>query len=160
MITQFEDIAEAHLRFRNGCVANLRASRVSPDAERRMFVHDLNRQLTVDFGARTVRSVERCAALQKGTFRAQSLSAAKIGQLKGQVFTELLPVVEYSAPEANPLADELQDFMTAVRDRRVPRVSGWDACRAMEAAERIVQTIRRGSAWPRTQPESVPRRAA
>jgi predicted dehydrogenase len=48
----FEDIANARLRFRNGAVATITASRISPRTERRMRIFAQNSYMAADFSAR------------------------------------------------------------------------------------------------------------
>jgi predicted dehydrogenase len=50
--SEFEDIANARLRFANGCVATLTASRISLKAERKMRIFAQDSYLSVDFTAR------------------------------------------------------------------------------------------------------------
>jgi predicted dehydrogenase len=50
--SQFEDIANARLRFRNGAVATITASRISPRTERRMRIFAQNSYMAADFSAR------------------------------------------------------------------------------------------------------------
>ena len=47
-----EDIANARLRFRNGAVATITASRISPRTERRMRIFAQNAYMAADFAAR------------------------------------------------------------------------------------------------------------
>ena len=49
-----EDIANARLRFRNGAVATITASRISPRTERRMRIFAQNSYMAADFSARTL----------------------------------------------------------------------------------------------------------
>jgi predicted dehydrogenase len=53
----FEDIANARLRFVNGCVATITASRISTRTERRMRIFGHYNYLTVDFAAKKLVSV-------------------------------------------------------------------------------------------------------
>jgi predicted dehydrogenase len=48
----FEDISNARLRFRNGAVATITASRISPRTERRMRIFAQNSYMAADFSAR------------------------------------------------------------------------------------------------------------
>jgi predicted dehydrogenase len=50
--SQFEDIANARLRFANGCVATITASRISSKTERRMRIFGKAGYLAVDFANR------------------------------------------------------------------------------------------------------------
>src|SRR3984885_8193256 len=57
-----EDIANARLRFRNGAVATITASRISPRTERRMRIFAQDRYLAADFAARKLTVIGRAAA--------------------------------------------------------------------------------------------------
>jgi predicted dehydrogenase len=54
-----EDIANARLRFRNGAVAAITASRISPRTERRMRIFAQDSYMAVDFSARTLTVIGR-----------------------------------------------------------------------------------------------------
>jgi predicted dehydrogenase len=55
----FEDIANARLRFRNGAVAAITASRISPRTERRMRIFAQNSYMAADFSARKLTVIGR-----------------------------------------------------------------------------------------------------
>src|SRR4051795_4904578 len=57
--SQHEDIANARLRFRNGAVASITASRISPRTERRMRIFAQDRYLAADFAARKLTVIHR-----------------------------------------------------------------------------------------------------
>ncbi|MEA2738894.1 MAG: hypothetical protein QOH05_2201 [Acetobacteraceae bacterium] len=54
-----EDIANARLRFRNGAVATITASRISPRTERRMRIFAQNFYMAADFSARKLTVIAR-----------------------------------------------------------------------------------------------------
>ncbi len=54
-----EDIANARLRFRNGAVATITASRISPRTERRMRIFAQDAYMAADFAARTLTVIAR-----------------------------------------------------------------------------------------------------
>jgi predicted dehydrogenase len=56
-----EDIANARLRFRNGAVATITASRISPRTERRMRIFAQNSYMAADFSARNLTVIARAA---------------------------------------------------------------------------------------------------
>jgi predicted dehydrogenase len=58
----YEDIANARLRFRNGAVATITASRISPRTERRMRIFAQNSYMAADFSARKLTVIARSAA--------------------------------------------------------------------------------------------------
>ncbi|HEY4172524.1 MAG TPA: Gfo/Idh/MocA family oxidoreductase [Rhodopila sp.] len=57
-----EDIANARLRFRNGAVATITASRISPRTERRMRIFAQNSYMAADFSARKLTVIARAPA--------------------------------------------------------------------------------------------------
>jgi len=61
VMSDSEDIANARLRFANGCVAAITASRVSQRTERRMRLFEHDRYTVVDFAERTLRVLTRGA---------------------------------------------------------------------------------------------------
>ena len=66
----YEDIANARLRFCNGAVATITASRISPRTERRMRIFGQNCYLAADFAARKLTMIARvppdCGSLRPG----------------------------------------------------------------------------------------------
>jgi predicted dehydrogenase len=141
VVTPHEDLAEARLLFANGCVAQLKSSRTSPTAQRQMSIYSRNEHCFIDFGQRSVRVVGRSAELQAGTLHVETLAASEIESLKSHVFETLLPTTDLEVAEANPLRDELADFLDSVHSGRRPRVSGHDGAQAVWLAEQILAQI-------------------
>jgi predicted dehydrogenase len=159
VVTEHEDVAQARIEFANGCVANLKASRTSPQAERQMTVYERDQHLFVDFNQRSVQVMLRSNSLRDGSFCLDRCPPAQIEALKGHVFDQLLPVSTVDVAEANPLRDELVDFVDSVRGRHRPRVSAEEAYRCVRLAEQIQEQIRRS--WHSTGDDSVqPQRRA
>lgn len=117
-----DDIASARLKFANGCVANLTASRISMKKERRMrfFQHDA--YVAVDFDSKTLRLVRRTD------------KPAGAG----------LPVdvQDLQLDESDALHEELESFLECVRERRQPLVTGEDGREALAAAVTISRSLR------------------
>ena len=120
VLTPRIDIASARLRFKNGCIANLTASRISKEAIRKIRFFQRDAYVSIDTAAR---DVEMWAVVP------QSGAAPKIGGGK-------LPV-----PRHEPLKGELEDFVAAVRDRRPPAVPGEEGRAALALAVRIVELM-------------------
>ena len=114
------DIANARLRFANGCIANVTASRVSLKRERKMRIFQADAYVAVDFGERRVRVCRR--------------EPGADGQ--AALVLEDREVVERDALEA-----EIAAFVRAVRLREPPPVSGWDGLRALEVAQVIRESL-------------------
>ena len=59
VLTSSVDIANARIRFANGCIANVTASRVSLKRERKLRIFQADAYLSVDYGERRVRICRR-----------------------------------------------------------------------------------------------------
>jgi predicted dehydrogenase len=114
------DIANARLRFANGCIANLTASRVSLKRERKMRIFQPDAYLAVDYGEHRVLICRR----EPGA--------------DGQA---ALVLEDREVAEADALEAEIDAFVRAVRGRAAPPVSGWDGLRALEVAHVIRESL-------------------
>jgi len=120
VLTDRFDIANARLRFASGCVANITASRISRDRTRKIRFFQRDAYISIDTGAKTaevyrlVRPADRRPAIEGGK----------------------IPV-----PEGEPLRNELQDFVDAVRFGRAPLVGGADGRRAVALAAEITERM-------------------
>jgi len=121
VITKLTDIANARLIFANGCTANITVSRISMDNMRRMRIFQPGQYLSVDFGKKEIMAVR----LQPG----------KDG---GNPVPE---ISKSSFQEQDALELELRDFVSHVRDRTRPAVSGEEGRRALDVALQVVEQI-------------------
>ncbi len=117
VLTRHEDIANARLRFENGCVANVTASRISPEKMRKIRVFQEDCYLSLDYQA------------QKG----------KIFWLEGGGIHHANVEID----TAEPLLAELNSFVEAVRGQREPTVTGQQGAAALEVALEITRLIHR-----------------
>jgi predicted dehydrogenase len=120
VLTSRVDIANARVRFRSGCIANLTASRISKDSVRKLRCFQPDMYVSVDAGARE---------LEVWRLRRHENDRPKIEG--GHV-----PV-----PEGEPLARELTDFVSAIREGRPPRVDGHAGRAALALATRVAEAI-------------------
>lgn len=120
VLTPKIDIANARVRFRNGCIANLTASRISRDAVRKIRFFQRDAYVSIDTGARDV---------EMWSVVPQAGAAPKIGGGK------------LTVPAEEPLKGELEDFVAAVRDRRPPAVPGEEGRAALALAVQIVELM-------------------
>ena len=121
VLTPKVDIANARVRFKNGCIANLTASRISKDQIRKVRFFQRERYVSIDTAAREVEMFQLVP---------QPGGMPKIGGGKQAV------------PGDEPLKAELEDFVAAVRDRRAPAVTGEQGRAALALAVRIVELMR------------------
>ncbi len=120
VLTPRVDIANARVRFKNGCIANLTASRISRESVRKIRFFQRDAYVSIDTAARDV---------EMWSLLPQPGSAPTIGGGKLAVSGD------------EPLKAELEDFVAAVRDRRPPAVSGEEGRAALALAVRIVELM-------------------
>src|SRR3984893_10764521 len=113
VLSKGEDIANARIRFLNGCVANVTASRISPEKMRKIRVFQEDAYLSLDY---------------------QNQSAEMFRLVNGTITRE---VVEVEKDE--PLKRELQSFVECSRRGIQPVVSGSEAAAALELAIEITE---------------------
>ncbi len=119
VITNRVDIANARLRFSNGCIANLTASRISRDRVRKIRFFQPAAYVSIDYAAQKL-EVFRLD-------RSGSVPAIQGGEL--------------DVPNEEPLRRELADFVDAVVSRRPPMVPGAEGRRALALAQQITDTM-------------------
>jgi predicted dehydrogenase len=120
VLTGRVDIANARIRFANGCIANLTASRISRDRVRKIRFFQPAAYVSIDYAAQKVEMYR----LVKGEGPKPSIEGGD------------MPVAS-----EEPLKRELADFIDAVASRRAPKVDGIQGRRALELATRIVRTM-------------------
>ncbi len=115
VLSKGEDIANARIRFENGCVANVTASRISPEKMRKIRVFQEDAYLSLDYQAQ----------------------AGEIFRLiDGQITRETVAI-----EKEEPLKRELQSFVECARRGLQPVVSGSGATAALELATEITELI-------------------
>jgi predicted dehydrogenase len=144
VLSQSEDIANARLRFANGCVANLTASRVSPEKMRKIRVFSagpMTSYISLDYRAqegfiyRIAREGEEESSLRKKLLKAKD--SAIVSEFGGKrIVREPVPL-----RKEEPLKLELQHFIESVRAHQTPLVSGESAKRALDLALEITRQI-------------------
>jgi predicted dehydrogenase len=149
VLSKTEDIANARLRFASGCVANLTASRVSPERMRKIRVFSAGPMISyvsLDYRAqegfitRIARDGEEESSILK------KLLAAKLGVGRNSTIVSEFGgkrIVREPVPieKVEPLKSELQSFIDCVRARQSPVVSGESAKQALDLAFEITRQI-------------------
>ncbi len=119
------DIANARIRFANGCVADVTASRISLKAERKLRVFQADAYLSIDLQQKLLSIVRKPAVIEEGALPKVDLE-------------------ERSFEQGDALLDEIRSFVAAVRQGGRPVVSGEDGLRALETATRIAELVTQG----------------
>jgi predicted dehydrogenase len=112
------DIANARIRYANGCVANTTASRVSMKTERKLRIFQDDAYISIDLQQKVLTIVRK--------------PPPDSGAAPGQVTLE-----ERSYEQGDALRMEIEAFLRCVREGKPPVVSGEDGMRALETAIRI-----------------------
>jgi predicted dehydrogenase len=120
VLTGRVDIANARLRFANGCIANLTASRISRDRVRKIRFFQPAAYLSIDYSAQKI-----------DLWRLKRDGGAQPSIEGGDV-----PVAS-----EEPLLRELRDFADAIVSRRRPLVAGEDGRRALAVAQAIADRM-------------------
>lgn len=124
VLSETEDIANVRLTFKNGTVANITASRISPDPMRKIRVFYQDSYASMDYGSHN----------------GKVCRTSPLGVVSETVELDT----------KNALGEELEDFLSAVSAAKEnggtcikqPKVSGLDGLNALKLAIRITEEIR------------------
>jgi len=122
VLSPYIDIANARIKFENGCVANVTASRISLKTERslRIFQHDCYIGVNLDR--------KRLNIHRKGT---------------KEMFPGIPEITreKHTFENGDALKDQIEAFLAAITHKTPPVVSGEDGKRALEIAIEITKTV-------------------
>lgn len=121
VLTAHVDIANARVRFASGCVANVTASRISRDKVRKVRFFQPDMYVSIDYAAQEVEAWR----LRHRDGERPKIEGGPVPVTKGE-----------------PLAAELSDFVSAIRERRPPTVTGEAGRRALALATRVAEAMR------------------
>jgi len=115
VLTPMEDIASARIAFKNGCVCNLTASRVSAEVMRKIRIFQKNSYISLDY-------VKQEAFIYK--------------KQKKQILKHSLPI-----EKEEPLKRELEHFVDCVKNDKIPLITGVEGRDALKVALAISRKI-------------------
>ncbi|MBX7157499.1 MAG: Gfo/Idh/MocA family oxidoreductase [Verrucomicrobiae bacterium] len=115
VLSKGEDIANARLRFENGCIANLTVSRISTEKLRKIRVFQEDTYLSLDY---------------------QKQTGEIYRKIDSQITREKVPITK-----EEPLSLELKSFVECARLRQQPLVSGEHGAAALDVAIEITDQI-------------------
>jgi len=153
VLSKSEDIANVRLRFANGCVANLTASRVSPERMRKIRVFSgptnpcyisLDYRLQEGFIYRLAHEDAQSSSTLKKIMAAKlgiGKDSALVSEFAGKkIMREPVPITK-----DEPLKLELQHFIECVHQKQTPLVSGESAKQALDLAFEITRQIQQSN---------------
>lgn len=141
VLSKSEDIANARLRFENGCVANLTVSRVSPERMRKIRVFQEDCYLSLDYMRQEGFVYRMAAEHQKESSLLTKLFASGettiVSEFAGRkIVREPVPI-----EKGEPLKRELAAFVQCAKAGAEPKVSGREGTAALELALEIGRRI-------------------
>lgn len=123
VVTDTTDIANARLIFENGATANITVSRVSLTNVRNMRIFQPGFYINVDFANKKIMTIELTdEQLASGMVRSER--------------------VVQSYAEEDALLNEITHFVTHVRNRTRPAVTGVEGRRALEVVMQVMEQIK------------------
>jgi len=134
VLSKTEDIANARIQFKNGCVANLSASRLSLKKNREIRIFQDNAYLSLDFMNQKGHLVKKSDLIAYGL--KLKVGLAKAGDVSS------IPVGEIPIEKGEPLAIELASFVDSVTKAKQPKVGAALGKSALEVAITITDQIR------------------
>ena len=142
ILSKREDIANVRIRFENGCVANITASRISQEKVRKIRVFQPDAYLSLDY--------QKQEGYLLRLARDDEKESSFIGKILG-LATDATIVTEFAGkrivrePVAierdEPLRRELISFIECARAGAQPKVSGREATAALELGLEITRQI-------------------
>ncbi len=119
VLTPFEDIANVRLRFENGCVCNITASRLTPKSQRKIRIFQESAYISLDYEKQSAQIFTR----ESGKIKHKSVNIKK----------------------EEPLTKELQAFVDSITSGSGLGNPDIEARNALELALKITEEIKRTS---------------
>ncbi len=138
VVSEQLDIANARIKFENGAVANVTASRISQNPMRKLRIFESRAYLSIDFASKSTEVFRLVDEAEKAEITSPMMMLGEIEQ------ADIPRSIIYERPEIkdiNPLKYELELFVHAIMTDTQPIVSGVDGMKALEVAERIIKSI-------------------
>ena len=142
VLSKREDIANVRIRFENGCVANITASRISQDKLRKIRLFQKDAYLSLDYQNQSGYLLRLAREGEK--------ESSLLGKLLG-VATDSTIITEFAGKKivrepvevdkGEPLKRELEDFIACAKAGAQPKVGGLEATAALELALEITRQI-------------------
>ncbi|GAB4312135.1 MAG: Gfo/Idh/MocA family oxidoreductase [Candidatus Sumerlaeia bacterium] len=125
ILSSKEDVANVHLKFENGCTANVTVSRVYPKFMRKVRVFQDNAYISID-----------CKRQIVEVHRRQPAGRAGQGEPPYKIVTE-----KRKFRSKEPLKMEIDHFLECVQEGKKPYVTGEQARNALEVVVHITEMI-------------------
>jgi predicted dehydrogenase len=138
-----EDLAHARLRFANGCIADLKASRVSYEPQRTMQVFAPEAFAAIDFAAGSVQVVRPNLAVRRRQVDLTQCPPPLQTELRNRLFKDVLCHDQLDVKPTNAIAEEHRQFVRAIGHGEPVWVTGQQGRDALAVAEQVLQAVAR-----------------
>ena len=125
ILSEREDIANARIKFKDGCTANLTVSRVTPTRMRKIRIFQPNTYVSINYQKQSMEVYSR-----------EDIKGAREGEPRAQIVRRRLRL-----KKEEPLKRELQHFVQCVRDGHDREVTGEHGHNALGVAIQIVEQL-------------------
>lgn len=136
VVSDSADIANARIKFVNGCVANVTASRISQRKMRKMRLFQRDAYISIDFSEGTAEVFHLVDA------DSDTKSTMMLGQISSGPHKRNIVYEQPEIKDVNALKYELELFAKMIQGDGVPIVTAEDGKRALEVAHDIMEKIR------------------
>ncbi|MDR1474182.1 MAG: Gfo/Idh/MocA family oxidoreductase [Endomicrobium sp.] len=123
ILSDTEDIAKVRLRYANGCIADVSASRVSLEKYRKIRIFQSDSYVSIDYAGKSLKVYTK----KEGKDKITSLLDIDVKKPK--------------LPSKEPLFYELDNFLSNVSEGKKPAVSGQQGRDAVELALNILKNM-------------------
>jgi predicted dehydrogenase len=145
VVSEQLDIANARIKFENGAVANVTASRISQNPLRKLRIFEQRAYLSIDFANKSTEIFRLVDEAERAGITTPMMMLGEIEQ------ADIPRSIIYERPavkDINPLKYELELFVHAIMTGTRPIVSGEDGMKALEVAEQIIHSIGQNHSSP------------
>lgn len=139
LLTETPDIANARIKFENGAVANLTASRISANPMRKMRFFQKNAYISIDFAEK---NAEVFRLLEEGETPPETgVFATMLGSIETGLKNKNIYFEKPEIPEINAIAEEQKAFVDSVENGAPVAVEAEEAAEALRIAELVSEKI-------------------
>ena len=143
VITGKEDMANARLTFPSGAIADISASRLAIKTERRIRLFSTDAYVSLDYVTRQGVVYRASPDLALSDFGASGIDALRSSPQFTDLFQQgLLTMTQLEMDDHEPLAQQFDHFLKAVRREIPPVVSGRDGLDAIRMAVDVQEKVR------------------
>jgi predicted dehydrogenase len=142
VVGSHEDMANARILFGNGCIANLRASRISRKTMRKIRIFQEDTYVSLNYGTHKAQIFKKTGEFKPEMLLEFKQNAPSIKDAQEMMFEKLLTIREIDIVFEEPLKKELESFVHSIETGTAPVVPGELGVKTMQIAAHILDSIR------------------